>query len=608
MNILTKYAPKTIEQFVGNKTAVQHLLSIATGEPLGRAFLIWGPPGIGKTSLARLFAGKLLDQEVNGNEMYRAGKYSEISSSDRWGTELYRKQAISSIRSGGLFDRGTKVYVFDEVHCLTELGQTALLKPIDEQCDDAYFIFTANYIDGLLPAFRTRCVPVHLRLPEPNEVLNRLEWIVEQELKSVFPDILSDIVMLSGCCVREADLLLGMILQCQAEPDQREIIDDIKTSRSLCPIRPIGLQNGASSQNGISFNTSTAMLQAIEKTVCTSSELMSKSFDPIRTYIRPFLTEDALILLFSEAGTGKTMVGLTIALLLTHFQKAHEKSVSFGPFQVENGCRVLFVDGEMRARDIRSRLAMLSGPMMQENPETPLEIISSDDIFQEEGKRINLTDERCREALSEYLRRNPTIKVVVFDNLSSLCPGISENTKSDWDEINLWLLGLRSAGVACVLVHHANKSGGYRGHSGRIDNLDTVIKLSRVGTADALHFRVDFLKTRGAQPGEGRSFIMKGVYCPDTGSLTWEYQPCEIDDGATDEKDNLIIAHILLQKESQAEIAEECGVSQATVSNRKRDAIRNGLMLPDGTITEDGKAFLQDNYPDLDDGTEPIPV
>ncbi len=90
--------------------------------------------------------------------------------------------------------------------------------------------------------------------------------------------------------------------------------------------------------------------------------------------------------------------------------------------------------------------------------------------------------------------------------------------------------------------------------------------------------------------------------------MTWEYEPCDFEDGKVDEKNNEIIAHILLQKKSQAEIAEECGVSQATVSNRKRDAIKHGLMLPDGTITEDGEAFLQDNFPDLDDGPEPIPV
>ena len=72
---------------------------------------------------------------------------------------------------------------------------------------------------------------------------------------------------------------------------------------------------------------------------------------------------------------------------------------------------------------------------------------------------------------------------------------------------------------------------------------------------------------------------MKGVNQPEGGGLTWEYEPCDFEDDKGDEKDNLIISHILLQKKPQAEIADECGVSQATVSNRKRDAILKGLML-----------------------------
>jgi len=601
MNILSKYAPRSLEQFVGNQTVIKHLLSLAEEDSLIRAILLHGPPGNGLTTAGRLFAGKVLGREITGNEGYRAYDYNEVSCSDQFGADRYRDQAVMSIRSGGILDSGRKVYLFDEVHCATDFRQTSLLKPIDEKCDDAFFIFTANDVSSLLPAFRTRCVTYHLRTPEPYQVLDHLNWIVQEEGKIVPPDILDDIVSLSACCVREAKLFLGMILPCQSESEQREILDNIKSSHALCPIRPVGRRNGSSGMNAMGFDSSTAMLQAMEKTVCTSSELMSKSFHPIRTYIRPFLTEDALILLFSEAGTGKTMFVLTILLILTHFQRTEKDSLSFGPFTVENGCRVLFVDGEMRSRDIRSRLEMLSDPMTQENPQTPFEILSSDDIFQEEGKRINLAKEQCREALSEYLRRNPTIGLVVLDNLSSLCPGISENVKTDWDPINTWLLTLRSSGVAVILVHHANKSGGYRGHSAIIGNLDSVIGLKRVGSADTLKFRVDFEKARSAQPGDCKSFIMKGVHRPEGGGLIWEYEPLDIEDDAVDAKDNEIIALILLQKQSQADIAQECGVSQATVSNRKRDAIKKGLMLPDGTVTEDGKAFLNDNFPGLEE-------
>lgn len=68
MNIITKYILKTLELFVGIKTAVQQLLSLSNCENLNRTFLIWGEPGIGKTTLTRLIASELMDQEVSGNE------------------------------------------------------------------------------------------------------------------------------------------------------------------------------------------------------------------------------------------------------------------------------------------------------------------------------------------------------------------------------------------------------------------------------------------------------------------------------------------------------------------------------------------------------------
>ena len=412
------------------------------------------------------------------------------------------------------------------------------------------------------------------------------------------PEIIAEIVSLTKCCVREAKNIFGMVLSCSSEEEQRAVLNNIKISPVIGQNSAIGRQSGASGKGSLSFDTSWSMLQAIERTVYTSTELLCKQFEPITHFVRPFLTDAALVMIFAEAGSGKTWLVLSVAAALTNLKK---KAMPIGPWVVESCCRVLFVDGEMRSRDIKSRLSEILGPLNSQCSETPLEIVSNDEIFQREKKRINLMLQSCRDALSIYLERNPTIKVLILDNLSSLCPGISENTKSDWDPINLWLLQLRSSGVAVIVIHHANKSGDYRGSSGRIDNLDTVIKLKRLGLADELHFRVDYQKTRGYLKGEGKSFIIKGVHRPEDGCLVWEHADCDNENAdSINEKDRLITMHILLKKKSQAEIAKECGVSQATVSNRRRDAIADGLMHASGGITDNGVAYLRKYFPDLE--------
>ena len=90
---------------------------------------------------------------------------------------------------------------------------------------------------------------------------------------------------------------------------------------------------------------------------------------------------------------------------------------------------------------------------------------------------MTLTSKEARTAIEHILDANPSIRVVILDNISCLFVGISEDKKQDWEPIGAWLVRLRHRGITVVLVHHAGKGGQQRGTSGREDALDAVLSL-----------------------------------------------------------------------------------------------------------------------------------
>jgi putative DNA primase/helicase len=149
----------------------------------------------------------------------------------------------------------------------------------------------------------------------------------------------------------------------------------------------------------------------------------------------------------------------------------------------------------MPAQDIQERIDLLGLNRKRKNPL----YIYSDALANEYGiPRAHLANENWRTTMKRILMTRG-IKLWVIDNLASLASGLDENSKKDWDPINSWLLDLRFAGIATVMLHHENKEGGQRGTSAREDNIDISISLKRphdYTPDDGARFIVHFTKAR----------------------------------------------------------------------------------------------------------------
>lgn len=219
----------------------------------------------------------------------------------------------------------------------------------------------------------------------------------------------------------------------------------------------------------------------------SAEELLSRPFPPRVNLISPWLAEKSLNMAYSLRGIGKTWLDLTVSLAGSSGREM------FRGWRADKPIRVLHVDGEMPAEILRDRVAQLVAGGAYET-EGRLRFLAAD--LQPAG----IPSLTCAPGQHMVEDAIGDAKLIVFDNISTLFPGLDENDAGAWDPVQLWLLSLRRHGLSVLLAHHAGKGGQQRGTSKREDALDTVINLRRPEdheAEDGCRFEVVFEKARG---------------------------------------------------------------------------------------------------------------
>lgn len=316
--------------------------------------------------------------------------------------------------------------------------------------------------------------------------------------------------------------------------------------------------------------------KSLEDLILTTSEFHSLEIPRRKVFLYPWLKEDGIDLITGERGIGKSFVAHGIANAVT-------KGESFGPWSCENAVPVLILDGEMPATDLQERIESLH---LDSERSCPL-YLYSDALANQYGlPRAHLVNESWREKMKSILLTRH-IKLWIVDNLASLAGGLDENLKKDWDPINTWLLELRFAGIATILLHHTNKEGTQRGTSAREDNIDVSIMLKRPSDytpEDGCRFITSFTKARvslAALPliGETEFKLIE----QQEGEYSWSWA------NVRRERKREILKMLDEGMEYEA-IKATLDVAKSYITKVKQEAIKQGFMNENGRLTELGKS------------------
>jgi DNA polymerase-3 subunit gamma/tau len=190
-----KWRPKNFAETVGQEHVLRALTNALDSERLHHAYLFAGTRGVGKTTIARIFA-KALNCET-GMTSQPCGKCSACLEIDEGRfVDLIEVDAASKTKVDDTRDmldnvqyapaRGRfKVYLIDEVHMLSKHSFNALLKTLEEPPPHVKFLLATTDPQKLPVTVLSRCLQFNLKRLTPKLIRERLELIcVEENVKA----------------------------------------------------------------------------------------------------------------------------------------------------------------------------------------------------------------------------------------------------------------------------------------------------------------------------------------------------------------------------------------------------------------------------------------
>lgn len=221
MNLALKYRPKSFSDLVGQIHAAQTLKNSIQSSQISHAYLFYGTRGTGKTSMARIMAKSL--NCVNGPTIEPCGvcenctAINTSSHSDVIEMDAASNRGIEHIRElrenvqFSPMSARYKIYIIDEVHMLTNESFNALLKTLEEPPSHVVFIMATTEYHKIPETILSRCQNYSFKKFSPDEILERLKYIVDQEKLQSDEDALYFISDKAEGSMRDAISLLDSI-------------------------------------------------------------------------------------------------------------------------------------------------------------------------------------------------------------------------------------------------------------------------------------------------------------------------------------------------------------------------------------------------------------
>lgn len=218
-----KWRPKNFHELVGQEHVTQTLTYALNHQEIHHAYLFTGTRGVGKTTIARIFA-KSLNCRTNGISAepcgqcahcleIDAGRFPDLIEVDAASKnsaddtrQLLQNVAYAPIK--GCF----KVYLIDEVHMFSTESFNALLKTLEEPPEHVKFILATTEVQKLPATVLSRCIQFQLKNMTPAQIRGQLEKILTTEGRAFDIEALEHIAEAADGSMRDSLSLLDQAI------------------------------------------------------------------------------------------------------------------------------------------------------------------------------------------------------------------------------------------------------------------------------------------------------------------------------------------------------------------------------------------------------------
>ncbi len=186
-----KWRPKTFSQLVGQETTVRVLSNALANQQLHHAYLFTGTRGVGKTTIARIFAKSLNCHQRQTADPCGQCEVCTAIDQGRF-VDLIEVDAASRTKvdeTRELLDNvqyaptqgDYKVYLIDEVHMFSKHSFNALLKTLEEPPPHVKFLLATTDPDKLPATILSRCLQFYLKHLSETQIKQQLVHILRAE-------------------------------------------------------------------------------------------------------------------------------------------------------------------------------------------------------------------------------------------------------------------------------------------------------------------------------------------------------------------------------------------------------------------------------------------